>query len=230
MTQVVTSDHSCRGTLVKHVVPLLVCVGLIFGCTEPTASPSDTTTATVTDPANDTFGAAGSAKWDLTAMTIARDDAGITVSLDFSADVVSPMSGNASAMIGFVDIDADQDSTTGTKTIADEFRPSSGVSGSTGMGTEYELLLGGYAADSTVTLYRGSGSAVGQVRPIFNGHRVTVVIPKTMLGNDDGRLNASAIVGAVGNPTDIIPDKGHLTLGLKQSGAILAMRVNDARR
>jgi hypothetical protein len=48
---------------------------------------------------------------------------------------------------------------------------------------------------------------------VFAGRRITVRVPKLFLGDDDGFLNASAIVGTARRPTDIVPETGHLTLG-----------------
>jgi hypothetical protein len=56
------------------------------------------------------------------------------------------------------------------------------------------------------------GNQTGRVRPTFDGHRITIVIPKALLANDDGYLNAAAVAGVVGRATDMIPDRGHLTL------------------
>ena len=39
-----------------------------------------------------------------------------------------------------------------------------------------------------------------------------VRVPRSMLGDDDGYVNAAAIVGIVGAPSDIVPAEGHLTL------------------
>jgi hypothetical protein len=51
------------------------------------------------------------------------------------------------------------------------------------------------------------------VRPTYNGASITARIPRGMLGGDDGFLNAAAIVGTVIEPTDIIPENGHLKVG-----------------
>jgi hypothetical protein len=143
-------------------------------------------------------------------MTIARDPDGITVQLDFSSDLVAPTSGDAGAMIGFVDFDTDQEAGTGITTTVDEFR--SPLPGATGMGMDYELGLTTYALDSTVAVTDALGWVTGRVKPVFRGRQVTIRIPKRLLGGDDGFLNAAAIVGTAGRPSDIIPEDGHLQL------------------
>lgn len=188
----------------------LLAAGALWSCGGDTSGPAiPQTSAEVTDPAGDTYGS-GAVRWDLTAMKITRDAAGITLQLDFSRNVISPMSGDTTAVIGYVGFDVDQDSTTGPlSSTVDEFRPD--PTGSTGLGVEYELTLVGYAADSTVAVLDSAGVA-GRVKPVFNGNRITVRIPKAFLGNDDGFLNAAAIVGNNHSPNDIIPENGHLTL------------------
>ncbi|HZO20813.1 MAG TPA: hypothetical protein VFB46_17625 [Gemmatimonadaceae bacterium] len=166
------------------------------------------TTATAADPTGDTFGGGG-VQWDVTSLTIQADTADVTVLLDFTADLISPVTGDPTAMVAFLDLDIDQDSTTGVRAIVDDFRTDGG---STGLGTDYLLNLGAYAADSTVALISVEGVEVGRIKPVFTGTRLTVRIPKTLLGDDDDGLNAAMIVGRTGGPTDFVPNMGSLTL------------------
>src|SRR3989449_1991200 len=102
--------------------------------------------------------------------------------------------GGANVVVGFVDFDTDQDSTTGTASAVDVFRPDGG---STGMGVEYYVDLFAYNADSTVFVYDAlAGTPTGSVRPRFQGRRITVRVPRALLGNDDGFLNAATVVGS----------------------------------
>ncbi len=193
-----------------HLAALLTVLGFL-GCSEntgPASGTADPNTVQVTDPAGDTFGAGG-VHWDVTALTISRDTGGITVVLDFTRNLISPVSGDTNAMIAYVDFDVDQDSTTGRPAQADEFRPRAG---STGMGSDYTLELSNYSADSMVHVVDSSSVSTGLVKPVFSGNRVTVRIPKAMIGNDDGYLNAAAVVGRIARPSDIIPENGALSL------------------
>jgi hypothetical protein len=100
-------------------------------------------------------------QWDLTALTVARDTGAVTVQLDFSSDVISPVTGITTAMVGFVDFDVDQDPRTGNVAIADE---SSRDGGSTGIGADYLLFLGTYAADSSVEVVDSLPNPTGRVK------------------------------------------------------------------
>lgn len=200
---------------------VLLLSGLLGGCQSDGSGPNPAdpglgqVTATIADPTGDTFGNRG-VQWDLTALTVTRDTAGITVTIAFSSAPISPTGGDSNAMIAFVDFDTDQDSTTGSPTMTDEFRRDSG---STGMDSDFRVDLATFAADSTVTIFDASGAVTGHVTPVFSGKTVAFRIPHAMLGDDDGFLNAAAIVGTGASPTDIIPESGHLTVGPSQTGA-----------
>lgn len=191
-------------------VPVSVAALIAFGGCNDSSGPGGTITARVTDPVGDTYGV-DSVQWDLTALTVVRDTGGITVVLDLSTNIVSPFAGDSNATYAFVDFDTDQDSTTGVSSIVDDNRP--GV-GSTGMGVDYWIDLANFnSIDSTVNVVSASLSITGTVRPTFNGASITARIPRSLLGGDDGFLNAAAIVGTVIEPTDIIPENGHLKVG-----------------
>lgn len=184
-------------------------VGGTIGCGSDTSGPSSKLTAVATDPTGDTFGA-GSVQWDLTTLTIVRDSGGITVSLDLSAAVVSPVTGSADATLAFVDFDTDQNIATGISSIVDDNRP---TTGSTGLGVDYYIDLGDPNPDSSFSVLDSLLNVTGTVRPTFSGGRITARIPRSMLGGDDAFLNAAAIVGTSSEPTDIVPENGHLKVG-----------------
>jgi len=168
------------------------------------------TTAMVTDPTGDTFGTGG-AQWDLTAMTVARDTGGVTVQLDFTTDVLSPTSGDTSAIIGYVEFDLDQNELSGGGSVVDEFRNNQGAAH---LGVDATIDLTLYdPTDSSVAVYDTLVHVVGRVKPVFEGHRITIRVPRSLIGDDDGSLSAAAIVGSTHRPTDFAPNDGHLTLG-----------------
>jgi len=196
----------------RHQFPLglvAALAGALAGCGD-SSGPGANQSFRATDPSGDTFGSA-TVQPDLTAFTIVHDTGGIDVMLDFTANVQSPVTGGTNVVVGFIDLDTDQDSTTGTGSAVDVFRPDGG---STGMGVEYYVDLFGYNADSTVFVYDAlAGTPTGSVRPRFQGRRITVRVPRALLGNDDGFLNAATVVGSESEPTDIAPENGHVRVG-----------------
>jgi len=183
-----------------------------MGCSDASGPGLGGTTATVTDPTGDTFGT-DTAQIDLTAMTITRDTGGITVVLDFVADVVHPASQAPNALRAFIDFDTDQDSATGRSSAVDD------VTGTvTAIGVDYELDMF-LLPDSSALITDSQGEPTGIVTLAIDGKRLTVRIPRALLGGDDGFLNAAVIVGSPGGFKDIAPNGGHLQLG--GTGAVM---------
>ena len=216
---VFTAPGTYRYDCVVHGAAMTGAVVVIGAGTQSAAE-------TVTDPVGDMFGS-GPITWDLTALTAARDSDAVTVGLELSRDIVSPLGGDTTAMVGFVDLDVDQDATTGGDGVVNEFRLDGG---SSGLGVDYVLQLRHFDTDSTFVVTSWDGAVVGHVKPEFDGRRVTVRIPRAMLGDDDGFLNAAAIVGNVGHPTDFVPNAGHLTLGGGSAETAVARGAAAARR
>lgn len=188
---------------------MIFVAGALTSCGGDSLGPAPgAVTARVTDSVGDTYGV-DLHRWDVIAMAIVRDTGGITVQLDFSRTLISPLDGDSNAMIAFVEFDTDQDSFTGFRSTVDDFRPNFA---STGIGGEFQLSLVTYAADSSVPVYNSFGGEVGRAKPVFRGKRVSIRIPRAILGGDDGFLNAAAIVGTLNSPSDIIPETGHLQL------------------
>jgi plastocyanin len=173
-------------------------------------------TQSLTDPLGDTFGAS-EPQWDLTAMTVTRADGGIIVRLDFLNDVSSPLSGDG-AIIGRVDLDLDQNPGTGQHSIVDLLHQDGG---STGLGVEASILFGPAFGDSSAVL-DVHGHDLGRAESFFVGHRITIKVPRALLGDDDGYLNAAVVVGHDGGATDFAPQSGHLTVG--ELARVLASR------
>jgi hypothetical protein len=170
---------------------------------------ADLGTATIADPLGDTFGLAGTMQWDVSALTVSRDVAGIIVRLDMANDVGLPIPADRSALVGLVEFDLDQNQTTGKQGIVDQLRADGG---STGMGVDAVLNLSTISPDSTVVVYDGGGNAAGRAKVEFGVRRLTIHVPSSLLDNDDGFVDAAVIVGNGRSPTDLAPQSGHLSL------------------
>ena len=195
-------------TTIHYSLTILLCA-----CSGGSTGPGNTSlTVKATDPSGDTYGTLA-VQWDLTGLTITRDTGGIDFAIDFTSNVLSPVSGDSDAVYGEIDFDTDQSSVTGTTSYVDIFGP-----GSSGMGVDYVLDLFDYTPDSLVPVLRYNAndstySTVYSFRPTFSGKRISGRIPRRALGNDDGFLNAAIVVGTLREPTDIAPNSGHLKVG-----------------
>ena len=171
---------------------------------------ADPMTASIFDPAGDTFGLPGGTQWDLTTFSITRETDGISVRLDFVNDVAMPLPGDPNALVGLVELDLDQNRATGKLGYVDQLRKDGGA---TGLGVDAALNLSQIAADSTLVVYDMGGNPTGSAKVAIGGHRLTIRVPSAQLGNDDGYVDAAVIVGNQGHsPTDLAPQTGHLSL------------------
>jgi hypothetical protein len=207
-----------------HVVAVLLGVGALGALeackgdsTGPGGGGGGTLTASVNDSLGDVFGSDTTVvQPDLTALSIIRDTGGATITMDFTANIQSPVTGGANVVEGVVDIDVDQNPATGVETDVDFFR----VDGnSTGMWMEYYVDLGAfnpYTADSVTvfaidTLF--NIVATGNVRPTFSGKRLSFRLPRSLVGGDDMLMNVAVVMGNTTEPTDLAPNDGHLKVG-----------------
>jgi hypothetical protein len=197
----------------RHQIRFLALLSACFlgaACHNSTGSNGDLT-ATASDSIGDTFGTAGFKQWDISSMKFDRDTGGVTITLTFTTNIILPTTGDTTAMIGEVDLDVDQSAATGDTSLVDFYRPGAGF---TGLGVDYVLDFFDINPDSTVPVFSlPSGTQQGVVKASVSGKTITARIPRTMLGTDDGYLNGAAIVGTVAEPTDIVPNNGHLHLG-----------------
>ncbi|HTL34424.1 MAG TPA: Ig-like domain-containing protein [Kofleriaceae bacterium] len=169
--------------------------------------------AEATDPTGDTFGT-GTFLPDLTLATASTQDA-VTITLQFAQPIAPSLAGAPSSVAGYIDIDIDQNAATGQFASTDRFRADGG---STGLGDEYMVALFQNPDGTLPVIDLANGTSGGYVMPTFTATSVSFTIPLAMLGNDEGNLNLAAVVGSMQEPTDIIPNSQHLTLGAGGGG------------
>ena len=190
------------------MVGALACGGSSDAPSQPVGG-GDLGSASIGDPLGDTFGIAGTVQWDVSVLTISRELAGIVIHLDLANDVGLPIPADPSALVGIVEFDLDQNQTTGKLGIVDQLRADGG---STGMGVDAALNLSTIGPDSTLVVYDGGGNPAGRAKVEFGVRRLTIHVPASLLGGDDGFVDAAVIVGNGRSPTDIAPQSGHLSL------------------
>ncbi len=163
-----------------------------------------------TDPENDTFGS-GPIQIDVTGFSAVATGGDLVIGLTFAGAVSPPDSGQPDALVGYIDIDADQDGLTGDGPWTDFLTGSN----ATGLGNEFYVDLFSYsAADGAVDVVDDPTEIVTGRAPVsFTSMTMTVEIPLSLLGGDDGAVNTAAVVGTVDEPTDKVPNAGFLASG-----------------
>lgn len=174
----------------------------------PITADTGPSTASLTDPVGDTFGSVDP-QWDVTALTVTRTPDGIIVRIDFVNDIAPPVRGDPTGLIGEVELDLDQNPATGHAAITDGIRTDRGT---TGLGVDASIVFGPSFGDSSVVTDTEMFE-VGRVETFYAGHRVTIKVPRVMLNDDNGWLNAAVVVGHSNSATDFAPQAGHLTVG-----------------
>jgi len=159
------------------------------------------------DPAGDTFGSLP-VQHDLVEMLVETEGSELVVELDFAAAVSPADSGASNALAGTIDVDTDQNPTTGSPGAVDAFSPND-----SGLGVNHFVELGGYSAATgdVPVLDALAGTVTGRAPAKFGPNKVTLFIPLALLGDDDGHAHVAAVVGTPSEPTDAAPDAGFAT-------------------
>ncbi len=162
------------------------------------------------DPAGDTFGS-GATQIDIIGFSADTDGNDLMIALSFASAISAPDSGQPNAIVGYVDIDADQNGLTGNGPWTDFLTGSN----ATGLGNEYYVDIFSYsAADGAVNVVDDNTELVtGRAPASFTSMAMSVQIPLSLLGGDDGAVNTAAVVGTDIEPTDKVPNAGYLASG-----------------
>jgi len=106
---------------------------------------------------------------------------------------------------GFLSLDIDQDKNTGVS-------PSFGLPGQD-IGVEYEFLFFNIEI-GVVDLYNAvTATYIGSYPVTIGTNTLDFSAPLSDIGNDDGNMDVTGVVGNAFGPTDWFPDSGHGTIG-----------------
>ncbi len=170
----------------------------------------------IADPAGDRVPGAGGVPPDLIAYQGFVIDGLVVFHMRFNQTANSSAVGGSNAVHGFIEIDIDQDPNTGNAPIID-IRP--GGTG-TGMGIEYRIIIQLQNGRHQVSVLP-SGSTVFRAMAAFSGRTITIRVPLSAFGGDDGNMNYGILVGtflpelgvlAQTAPTDWAPESGWATI------------------
>ncbi len=161
----------------------------------------------VGDPVGDIYGAPDDpSQPDITMLAAAHDSDALTIVIRLA---------NPVGLVGYIDLDVDQNPNTGGLAQVDAYRPDPG--GSSGLGDEFVVDL-----SNGVLLDVVNYDIVAYVGRVYNGNTVTIRIPLQQLPGSNGNVNLATVVGDDNGPTDIAPNEGHLTMGAPSTSAALS--------
>jgi hypothetical protein len=151
------------------------------------------------DPAGDTLGT-GEVQIDIVEVATDTDHNSLFIDMIFNTLVSAPDSGLPDAVTGFVDIDADQNPSTGTSFVP-----------AWGLGADFSVDLFTYSSvfEDAFLIDQNTGASVGTVPVTFFGDGLLIKVPLELL-NDDGFVDVGVEVGTLTEATDIAPNQGSL--------------------
>lgn len=199
----------------RHPWPLLVLAAALAcggGDEEPVAP--RISQFFVRDPMGDTMASpfARARAHDVISVEAAPQGDTLVVSLRFAHSVQPFSSGASNAVLGIVDFDVDEDSTTGLRPFADAFGATSSI------GAEWSLFLedsSGTTKDARVALLDLATEAVHWVPARYNGTMVTARVPLALFGAAAGRrISMVGVFGSVERASDYVPNEGAVSITL----------------
>ncbi len=163
--------------------------------------------ALLVDPSGDSFGTAVNyTPADVVRAKAWIEEGELQIRIWFTEFQLPGDQGGEQALAGYVDLDVDQDPTTGVLPFTDRLRPDAGASG---LGAEFSIAL--LTATGRFDVLGRNGDVTGTVRGRFAGNTVRMWVPLSLI-EDDGLVDLAMIVGTVREVSDIAPDQGKLTM------------------
>lgn len=162
--------------------------------------------ATAADPTGDTFNPGP----DLTGITADTDGTSLTITLDFAGNIEPPPGGGTGIeVVGFIDLDTDQNGATGTAGgNVGTFCPMPPAN----FGADFSIDVGSFdPMTNTVTVTDSAAMPVGTAAISYTATSLTVVVANATLGGDDGIADINTVIGNQPAPTDCAPDGAVLT-------------------
>lgn len=188
--------------------------GAFYACALMLCS-TQTNATLVTDVIGDTV-AGTFTTYDITSIDALFTSTDITFIVNLTSTPLAPSSamtpsGPGPELYGFIDIDIDQNPTSGAGSNISSLAP---PFGSSGLGVEYYIDLFSESSHAGFVDINDPISLTTTTAPITYGTNMfSVTVPLSQLGNDDGHVNYAVVVGDYGNHTDQATDAGLIQAG-----------------
>jgi hypothetical protein len=157
------------------------------------------------DATGDAFGA-GMPNLDVSGVSAYLVGGNINIGMNFATPISPADSGNADAVIGFIEIDADQNSATGNPPAYDIFCPQP-----TSLGVEYLINLGSVTGGQVAV--EDTNGTIGTVPISFTANSFSIDLPLSLIGNPPN-VHMASVIGTIPEPTDCAPDNALLAAGV----------------
>ncbi len=103
--------------------------------------------------------------------------------------------------LGYIHLDTDQNAATGL--------PPSSLFGLPGQDIGFDYYLNLFNLPFTVDIYDANATYLGSVIPAYEGNALEFAVPLSVLGEDEGLMDVTMVLGNISGPADWAPDGGH---------------------
>jgi hypothetical protein len=184
-----------------------------------TAVGMGTVGATAVDPRADTLNPSAFGKpaaHDIVGMTARYASGWVILVIRFASPVVAPGPGALRGLYGGIDLDVDENPSTGITPFMNEF------GGTAVQGVEYSVSFFSTDTATVEVIKVGTTSfvSVGRARATYEADSVIVKLPLNKLNNDDGNMTVTMVFGTEDRPTDFAPNTGVITAHVPGSAIV----------
>ncbi|MDJ0634668.1 MAG: hypothetical protein QNJ34_15880 [Xenococcaceae cyanobacterium MO_188.B29] len=162
------------------------------------------------DPLGDTFGF-GSPQIDIENVSGVVSGEELKLTMNFFTPISAPSTGLSDSVVGFWDLDLDQDPLTGIASNQSFFAPPDQQGGPLGVEVVIDLFSEEFNP-GFVDLFDTNGFFIGTAPITYGTNSLEISIPLSELG-DDGNLNYGTVIGTFNEPTDAAPNGVFGTVG-----------------
>ncbi|HET7458262.1 MAG TPA: hypothetical protein VFJ74_11475 [Gemmatimonadaceae bacterium] len=219
----ISSPRRTRGLRLGVAAALALTAGAALACkSDDPVSPrsAGTVRLNVDDPTADTLDNAttgGALGVDVRQTVVRTKIDTVIFVLHFTRPVAAPSAQVASSIFGYVDIDADNDPTTGYPAVSDSF------GGTSNIGVDFVVdLLNGNDQFATVgfltadTLYTRSGLALAK----YDGDSLVLKVPRPAIGGGSRDFAFTTSVGSLDGVSDIAPNTGAYVVSTSTTASV----------
>ncbi len=192
---------------------------------QTTADSSTSTDGVFTDPSGDTFGF-GSPLLDIESVSGSADGDAVTLKFDFFTPIAPPSSFLPESVVGYIDLDLDQDASTGTSSFQSSFAPPGQRGGL--LGDEAYIDLFNESGGLVNLIDTSNFTTIAQLPISYGSDFFEVQLPLDLevLEEVDG-INYGSVIGTPSQPTDAAPNTEFATVTLPPPPDIIGTEGDD---
>jgi Ca2+-binding RTX toxin-like protein len=175
------------------------------------------------DPLGDTFGF-GTTQLDIESLSSSADGDAVTLKFDFFTPIAPPSSFSAESIVGYIDLDLDQNASTGTSSFQSSFAPPGQQGGL--LGNEAYIDLFNESGGLVNLIDTENFTTIAQLPINYGSDFFEVQLAFDLLEEVDG-INYGSVIGTRSEPTDAAPNTEFANLIIPPAPDIIGTEGDD---